>query len=270
MMLSLTFDDALPQHLDEVVPTLTDHGLAGTFYTHLAAPTFAQRLDDWRAAARAGHELGNHTIFHPADQRKSWVREGNALDLYSLDRMRMELETANVWLAAIDGQGDRTFAYPCSNPVLGRRGLVKSLLFKCGYEFSRLPGLVDRFRLDIGSTRRSYEDALPELFLSARGGGLARESVIPSLSAWNRYYLYSVAIDDWNLDELITFTERGFERETWVILQFHGVGGGHRLDCRVDVFRRFVAWVATNHASRVKTVREGSRLVWDSRTSATA
>ena len=105
MMLSLTFDDGLAQHLDEAVPVLDDHGLRETS-TH--AWPHPRLRGVWRTGVRRRARVTNWAITrisHPADQRKSWVREGNALDLYSLDRMRMELETANLWLTAIDGCG---------------------------------------------------------------------------------------------------------------------------------------------------------------------
>jgi len=270
-MISLTFDDALHEHLDHAVPILDGHGLLGTFYTHLAAPAFAARLDEWRRAAQHGHELGNHTIFHPADARKAWVRQGNAIDHYTIDRMRLELETANRFLQAIDGQSERTFAYPCSNPVLGRRGLVKSMLFKCGWEFTRLPGMVDRFHMDIGSTRRSYAPAVRELFVAARGGGLTLQSPAPPpLETWDRHMLPSAAVAGWAFRDLVEFVERGLGAGSWVILQFHGIGGGHRMNCDLGVFRDFAAWLADRCADSVVTVAEGVQKIWSPPVSATS
>ncbi|MGA2616470.1 MAG: polysaccharide deacetylase family protein [Thermoguttaceae bacterium] len=261
-LISLSFDDALDQHLDHALPVMEKHGLVGTFYTHLAAPAFGRRTDEWRDAARRGHELGNHTIFHPADARKPWVREGNAIDRYSVDRMRMELETANQLLRAIDGQTERTFAYPCSNPIVGRRGVAKSLLFKWGFEFTRLPGLVDRLHLDFGSTQTSYVPVVGDLFVAGRGGGLTPDSPVPPLETFNKACLPSVAVDGWTLDGLAGFVRRAIAAETWAILQFHGVGGGHRLDCNMAVFHDFIAWLADHCADRVVTVVDGARRVW--------
>jgi len=266
-MITLTFDDALNEHLDHAIPILEAHGLLGAFYTHLAAPAFARRVDEWRLAARHGHELGNHTIFHPADARKTWVCEGNAIDRYTTGRMRLELETANRFLQAIDGRSERTFAYPCSNPILGRRGLVKTLLFKAGWEFTRLPGMVDRLRLDIGSTRRSYAPVVRELFIAARGGGLTLQSPAPPPPrTWDRHLLPSAAVEDWTFHDLIEYTQRGLDAGSWVILQFHGIGGGHRMDCDLGVFRDFTAWLADRYADRVVTVAEGVRRAWSRQT----
>ncbi len=258
-LVSLTFDDALDQHLDQALPILEEHGLTGTFYTHLAAPGFCRRMDEWRQAAQRGHELGNHTIFHPADARKPWVREGNALDRYTLDRMHFELQTASDILHGIDGRAERTFAYPCSNSILGRRGLVKAFLFQLGFERTRLPGLVDRLHLDIGSGQKSYVPLVRDLFVAARGGGLVLESCVPPLDAFDEACLPSAAVEGWTFSELTGFVERALNAGTWAILQFHGIGGGHRMDCDLRVFRDFVAWLADRHADHVTTVLDGIR-----------
>lgn len=259
---SLSFDDALDEHLDQAIPTLTEHGLRGTFYVHLAATSLGRRAGDWRAAARLGHELGNHTIFHPADRRKAWVREGNAIDGYTLDRMHQELAVANRLLQALDGAEQRTFAYPCSNSILGRRGIVKALLFKFGCERTRLPGFVDRWRLDVGSTEVSYVPLVRELFVAGRGSGLCKHSVVPSVNSFDRFNLPSVSVDRWSWRELVDFTERGLADRTWVILQFHGVGGGHHLNCDFPVFRDYVSWLSDSYPERISTIRDVAIRLW--------
>src|SRR5260221_225697 len=69
----LSFDDAFDEHLDNVVPILNEYGIGGTFYVHLGSQRFARRMEEWRDAARVGHELGNHTIFHPRYRVKRWI-----------------------------------------------------------------------------------------------------------------------------------------------------------------------------------------------------
>jgi hypothetical protein len=177
--------------------------------------------------------------------------------------MRLELDTANRLLQALDGTSERTFAYPCSNLILGRRGLAKSVLFKLGFEFTRLPGLVDRMHLVLGSTQKSYRPVVGGLFAAARGGGLTRQSPIPPLEQFDRFCLASVAIEGWTCEELIQYAQRGLSDGRWVILQVHGVGGGHRMDCEKTVFRDFVAWLGDHHADRIMTVLEGARRVWN-------
>ncbi len=76
-LVGLTFDDGYTDFLDHAVPLLERHGMTGTLYV------VAGRLggaNDWdtgprlpimdadqvRAVAAAGHEVGSHTMTHPA------------------------------------------------------------------------------------------------------------------------------------------------------------------------------------------------------------
>ena len=262
-MISLTFDDALDEHLDHAIPILDSHGFLGTFYTHLAAPAFGRRLDEWRAVANRGHELGNHTVLHPADSRKPWVTEGKALDYYTLDRMRLELESASQLLEGLDGRSERTFAFPCSNPILGRRGLIKSLLYRFGFESTRLPGIVDRWRVDVGSTQASYAPLLPDRFVAARGGGLTLDRLPGPLGQFDRYCLPSAAVESWSFEQLTDYTHRGLQSGGWVILQFHGITGGHRMDCGRREFDEFVTWLADEYSGIVVTMIDYVRRIWE-------
>ena len=63
----LTYDDALNVHLDKVIPALDAFKFKGTFYLVGSSPVVSKRLNEWRAAAKKGHELGNHTLNHPCD-----------------------------------------------------------------------------------------------------------------------------------------------------------------------------------------------------------
>jgi peptidoglycan/xylan/chitin deacetylase (PgdA/CDA1 family) len=59
----LTYDDAMSSQLDNAVPQLAAAGLKGTFFLSGGmAPEYMRR---WREVQRAGHELGNHSLYHP-------------------------------------------------------------------------------------------------------------------------------------------------------------------------------------------------------------
>ena len=80
---SLAYDDAIPSQLDHAIPALDRHGLKGSFYLTLSADTVRTRLDDWREAARNGHELGNHSLFHQCSRKgpgREWVAPQRDLD----------------------------------------------------------------------------------------------------------------------------------------------------------------------------------------------
>jgi peptidoglycan/xylan/chitin deacetylase (PgdA/CDA1 family) len=121
--IALSYDDALPSHLDLVVPALAARELRATFYITVGRPDFLRRLPEWRAVATAGHELGNHTIFHPCRGAVGTVpvypHLANDLRQYGPDRFRTELTVANYVLHTVDGQTERTYGGTCHNVTLG-------------------------------------------------------------------------------------------------------------------------------------------------------
>ena len=84
---SLTYDDALPRHFQEVAPTLERRGLRGTFYVPISGGLL-DHWDAWKAVAADGHELGNHTIFHPCrkdGEIYDWIDRDSLPKVRSLD-----------------------------------------------------------------------------------------------------------------------------------------------------------------------------------------
>lgn len=117
----LTYDDSLASQLDVAFPQLEAAGLKGTFFLMGNGGTMVDRVDDWRAVAAAGHELGSHSLFHPCRKglpNRDWVSATHDLDIYSLDRLEKELLITDTLLHAIDGETERTFAYPCGETVV--------------------------------------------------------------------------------------------------------------------------------------------------------
>jgi len=117
---SLSYDDALPSQLDNALPALNALGLKATFYLTLSSPIVSQRLPEWRRAAAAGHELGNHTLFHPCSRSapgRDWVAAHRDLDRISVTQLREEILLANAYLHAIDGQTERTYTAPCTDAL---------------------------------------------------------------------------------------------------------------------------------------------------------
>ena len=121
---SLAYDDALPSQLEHALPVLDRYRLKATFYLQLSNPALARRMDAWRQAARRGHELGNHTLFHQCSGSKPdrpWVEPHRNLDTTSAAQMRDQVLLANTMLTAIDGKRRRTFTPPCGDehPYIG-------------------------------------------------------------------------------------------------------------------------------------------------------
>lgn len=120
---SLSYDDALASQLAIAFPALQRHGLRASFYPTLAAETLGSRLADWRRVAAAGHELGNHSLFHGCSRGqpgRDWVPLQHDLDRSSVAARRDEILLANRYLQAIDGRaGPRTLTVPCGDLLAG-------------------------------------------------------------------------------------------------------------------------------------------------------
>jgi peptidoglycan-N-acetylglucosamine deacetylase len=262
-LISLTFDDGLDVHLDTALPLLEKYNLKGTFYVPLCSPSLGRRGDEWRKLAALGHELGNHSIFHPSVMSKDWVREGNAIENYTLDRMRMELEVANTLLTALDGKTERSFAFPCSNPILGRPGWGKRTLAALELDRTRLSGWVNKWNLDIASREENYTSVVQDLFYAARCGGI-EASHLPAIPE-NRYGVRGVEGDGCATEEIFTVVDTAVERGAWAVFVFHGIGGGHHLSCSVEAFKKLLSRLAGDDRVSVKTFLAAAKDIWPSR-----
>jgi peptidoglycan/xylan/chitin deacetylase (PgdA/CDA1 family) len=115
----LTYDDALSSHLGIAIPALDTAGLKGTFFVigNALAP---EQIERWRAAAAAGHELGNHTIRHACPQANyPPARKLDTSEAYDVEMMLAEIRTMNTMLTAIDGKSQHSFATPCGEHLAG-------------------------------------------------------------------------------------------------------------------------------------------------------
>lgn len=117
---SISYDDTLDSQLDNALPVLNKHEIKASFYLKLASPVLDARLDEWRAVAKQGHELGNHTIFHACSASQpnmEWLPPHNNIDKRTVEQMREEIMTANTFLKAIDGRSERTMTTPCGHLI---------------------------------------------------------------------------------------------------------------------------------------------------------
>ncbi|MDO3380983.1 polysaccharide deacetylase family protein [Gilvimarinus algae] len=184
---SLSYDDALNSQLDNAIPALEQHNLRGSFYLTLASDVVSARLGEWRTAAANGHELGNHTLYHPCSKSQpgtDWVLPFNDMDKRTRAQMRAEVMLANGYLLAIDGQQERTFTPPC------------------------------------GHTETSDGNYLPDvrdLFISIKGAETSLPKGFSSLAL----------PDGQSGKELIDFVKREAKDGGLIQIIFHGIGGDH-------------------------------------------
>ena len=128
--ISLSYDDALNSQLDNAIPALDSHNLKASFYVLPNSSVMNIRMQEWRAVAEHGHELGNHSIYHPCRASlpdRDWVSKHHDLDRYSVAQMVEEVTTANTFLKAVDGKTERTFTVPCGDVMKGGENYLNKL-----------------------------------------------------------------------------------------------------------------------------------------------
>jgi sialate O-acetylesterase len=204
-----TYDDGLDCHLDVAIPQLDEFGFKGTFYCNGNAPSLYNRLNEWREIAKNGHELGNHTLFHPCDAKKQdWVKPEYDLNHYTHEQIIDELRTANTLLKAVDGKENRTFGYTCSDFVAG------------GIDFT---------------------DDVKNIFSAARCDGPIPES----METYNVFKTPSWGVNSPTAEELISYVNEAKEKGTIAVFMFHNVGGGY-LNVGANEHRKLLEYLRDN------------------------
>ncbi len=198
--ISLTYDDALPVHHEEVAPALEAHGIRATFYT----PINSNLIDDpnaWSRVAEAGHELGNHTVFHPCrrseDSSRDWADDGIDLRRYTLPRWQREVGLANRVLSMIDGRTIRSFGNTCHDTTVGP-----------------------------DQDQTSIEPRILKFFSAARG---TQTNQIINPEACRFESLGCFSADGRAFDDLKLEIDRAIDEGGWIVYCAHGVGRGHNL-----------------------------------------
>jgi peptidoglycan-N-acetylglucosamine deacetylase len=209
-----TYDDALDCHLDYAVPQLDSAGLKGTFFCTGSSPSLYLRMEEWRKTAKNGHELGNHTLFHPCLRVKpdgtveDWVKPEYDLAGYTLPQFISELKTANTLLKAIDGRETRSYGYTCGDCLAG------------GINFT---------------------DSLKSIFCGAR-----RDGAIPeTMAGYNTYSAPSWVADSPSAEAMISVVNKARENGTIAVFMFHSVGGGY-LNVGAAEHRKLLEYIVKN------------------------
>ncbi|PWE00473.1 polysaccharide deacetylase family protein [Marinilabilia rubra] len=208
----LTYDDALNVHLDNVVPALDAADINGTFYVPCNALPLIERMDEWREIARNGHELGNHTIFHPCDGSlagREWVSADQDLSTYSFFRLMEEIRVGNAMLKAIDGKEHRTFAYTC-----GDKSVEDS----------------------------SFVEAISKWFPAARDVmfRIEHQDEVNPMEVGSFFVMNNTG------EELIAQVEKARMEGGLLVFLFHGVGGEHALNVSLEAHNKLVEYLQTN------------------------
>jgi peptidoglycan/xylan/chitin deacetylase (PgdA/CDA1 family) len=206
---SLTYDDGLDSQLENVVPALDRFGLKATFF--LTRENMEDRVKDWVAVARLGHEIGDHSFHHPCE-----------LKPYSAPRLEHdEVVPAERFLDDHFGADRRRiFAYPCGDIELGTGSQLKGQL--------RYIGVLRRY------------------FMAARAAD--GDPNDPRLVGRERYQLQAVAPTHDKDDPAlaIAYLRKALAWRRWAVLIFHEVlparlGDG---DTSIDSHETILRWIA--------------------------
>ncbi len=207
----LTYDDAIDQQLDNAVPVLDSLNLKATFYITGFSSSMQTRMNEWKQLAVRGHELGNHTLFHPClgGPGRTWVQPENDLKNYSVQRMVNETRMTNIFLQSLDGKTRRTFAYTCGDMKIGDS---------------------------------SFIDGMKKDFVAAR-------AVRNEMHKINEIDLYNVdcfVVNGENGAQLIEWAKKAMETNSLLVILFHGVGGGNSLNVSPAAHREFLIFLKQN------------------------
>ena len=210
--ISLAYDDALDSQLDHALPALNRAGLKASFYLQLSSPGIRVRLPEWRAAARAGHELGNHTLFHQCSSAKpdrAWVAAQRDLHTTTVAQMKDQVTLANTMLHAIDGLDERTFTVPCG---------------------------------DERASDQNYLPAIASEFLAIKSGAAAAGVPFKNIDPYAVPVVVPVGLSGRQLIELV---KQAGERDALLNLTFHGIGGDY-LTVSAEAHAELLAFLAAN------------------------
>lgn len=210
---SLAYDDALDSQLDNAVPALQKHGLKGTFYIVPARESVRTRMEEWRAVARMGHELGNHSIIHPCSAHgpgREFVPPHQDLDRLSVAQMKEQVEVADVFLQALDGYtGPRTYTAPCGDRNASDGDYIKAV--------------ADRFA----------------------GIKMVGGDVVPDMHALDPAAVPAAVPTEVTGKQLIALVEQAGRKGTMVGFTFHGIGGDY-LTVSNEAHEELLAFLAAN------------------------
>ncbi len=207
----LTYDDGLSSHVNTVGPALDKYGLKGTFFVTVGATSVREEMGQWKALAANGHELANHSVYHPC--RKSlpgmdWVVNYRDLDHYTVDQVLAEIQVANGYLQALDGKKTRTYAYPCAHLLAG--------------------GV-------------SFKDSVAHYATAARGV----HDMLVSPKEVDLLNVASWAPSGVTGKELIAYVQSVIEKKTLGSFCFHGVGAEY-LSVSAEAHEELLQWLAAH------------------------
>jgi peptidoglycan-N-acetylglucosamine deacetylase len=205
---SLSFDDARESQVQGGTDLLDQYGIKATFFVN--PPGVERQLEGWKRAVASGHEIGNHSVFHPCSINFPWSRT-HALENYTLRDMRKELMECNRRIEALLHVKPEIFAYPCGQKYVGR-----------------------------GTKTKSYVPLISKMFLLGRGwmDEAANDPVYCNFAQ-----LTGVEMDGKDFSQILPLLEAARKNGQWLILAGHEMGEGGEQTTRLSMLRQLAAYV---------------------------
>ncbi len=213
---SLTFDDGAPSQLKRAVPMLNDADLQATFYLSPRGDDFLARLAPWREVAKAGHEIGNHTIAHACSRAFQPEPAARGLENMTLADVEKDIVEAKRRLEQlVPGQKETSFAYPCYMDHVG-----------------------------CGPSRQSYVPVVARHRVAGRGRGEFPFANYPATV--DLHYAWCWPAERMPGSQMVGLVEACVARRAWGIFTFHGIHEGHLSVAESD-FRELIDYLRGNH-----------------------
>ena len=210
--LSLSFDDARHSQVDTGIPFLNKIQVKATFY--VLSSNYTKRLEAWKAAHAAGHEIAHHTKTHPCTGNYAFAKN-KALEDYTLTKMAEDLDTATDEIVTTFGVKPTSFAYPCGQKFVGR-----------------------------GANTQSYVPLIAKRFLTGRGylDEAANDPAICDLSA-----LMGTGLDNLTFPQMKALLDAALKDGRWLIFAGHEMGTIGRQTTNLEALAELIAYAKTNN-----------------------
>lgn len=204
---SLTFDDGRASQVDVGLPLFERLGGKVTFYVNPGA--VERKLEGWKKAVAAGHEIANHSLNHPCSGNFPFARK-KALEEYTLEKMRHEIVEGARQIKELLGVEPKSFAYPCGQTFVGR-----------------------------GRDLKSYVPLVAELHQSGRLW-LSEGPTDPAFA--DMAQLTGMETDGKEFDDLKTILDNAKKTGMWVVFAGHEIGEKGRQTTRVATLEKLVPY----------------------------
>jgi len=206
--LSLSFDDARESQVLSGTALLDSYGIKATFF--VVPSSVEKRLEGWKKAVANGHEIGNHSVNHPCSGNFYWSRN-NALEDYTLKRMKAELAECNKRVEALLGIKPEVFAYPCGQKYVGT-----------------------------GRRTKSYVPLVSKMFLLGRGW---RDEAANDPVHCNFFQLTGVEMDNKDFNEILPLLQEATKKGQWLLLAGHEMADSGEQTTRLAMLTELAKYV---------------------------